>query len=107
MSPFASPAVRVLSVLAASCLVLAFALAVTMAPTATLAQLITRLSPAGIAGMEGFMLRTLPDWAWRGVAVPILTRPCWLVPVDAALVFGGVAASIALCRARTAQRRRG
>jgi len=106
LNPFASPAVRVLSVLAASSLVLAFALAVTMAPSATLAHLITRWNPAGVAGAEAFMLRNLPDWAWHRVAVPMLTRPCWLVPVDAALVLGGVAVTIALRRAHTTQRRR-
>jgi len=107
LSPFASPTVRVLSVLAASCLVLAFALAVTMPPTATLAHLITRWRPAGVEGLEAFMGRNLPDWMWESVALPVLSRPCWLMPVEAALVFGGIATTIALRRMRTAERRRG
>lgn len=113
MSPFASPplfasrAVRVLSVLAATALVAAFALAITLPPTATLAQLITRWSPGGLAGLESFMVRNLPDWAWTRMVVPMLTRPCWLLPVDAALVCGGIATTIALRRARPAERRRG
>ena len=98
---------RVLSVLAASALVLAFTLALTMPPTATLAQLITRWNPAGVAGLEGFMLRNLPDWTWNRAVAPMLTRPCWLLPVDFALVFGGIAATIAIRRARPAERRRG
>ena len=107
MNPFASPVVRVLSVLAASCLVLAFALAITMPPTATLAQLILRWNPAGVADVQGFLLRNLPDWVWQAIALPILTRPCWLLPVDGALVFGGVAVTFALRRSRAAERRRG
>ena len=107
MSPFASPSVRVLSVLAAVALVLAFTLAITMAPTATLSQLITRWSPAGVAGLETWTLRTLPDWIWWRVMVPVLTRPCWLLPVDFALVFAGIAATIALRRTQSAERRRG
>ena len=96
-----------LSVLAASALVLAFTLALMMPPAATLAQLITRWSPGGVAGLEAFMLRNLPDWLWTLAMVPMLTRPCWLLPVDFALVFGGIAATIAIRRARPAERRRG
>lgn len=107
MSPFASPAVRILSVLAAVFLVLAFALAVTLPPMATLAQVIARWRPNGVAGLEAFMLANLPDWVWGRIALPVLARPAWLLPVDFALVFGGVAATLALRRARTAERRRG
>ena len=96
-----------LSVLAASALVLAFTLALTMPPAATLAQLITRWSPAGVAGLESFSQRTLPDWVWSRVMAPVLSRPCWLLPVDFALVFAGIAATIAIRRARPAERRRG
>ncbi len=107
MSPFASPSVRILSVLAASFLVLAFALAVTLPPMATLAQVITRWRPTGVAGLEAFMVANLPDWVWSGVAMPLLARPCWLLPVDLAIVFGGIATTIALRRARAPERRRG
>ena len=107
MSPFASRFVRALSVLSASSLVLAFALAVTMPPTSTLAQLITRWRPTGVQGLEAFTDRNLPDWAWESVVLPVLSRPCWLMPVEAALVFGGIATTVALRRLRTAERRRG
>ena len=107
MSPFASPAVRVLSVLAASFLVLAFALAVTMPPMATLAQVVGRWRPGALAGLEEAVAGTLPDWAWARVILPLLTRPCWLLPVDLAIVFGGIATTIALRRARAPERRRG
>ena len=96
-----------LSVLAASALVLAFTLALMMPPAATLAQLITRWNPGGVAGLEEFMGRNLPDWMWNLAMAPMLTRPCWLLPVDFALVFGGIAATIAIRRARPAERRRG
>ncbi|MCC6719724.1 MAG: hypothetical protein IT555_17720 [Acetobacteraceae bacterium] len=107
MSPFASPAVRVLSVLAAFALVLAFALAITLPPSATLAQVLARWSPTAMAGLEAFMLRRLPDWAWNRAVVPMLDRPCWLLPVDVALVCGGIAVTIVLRRGRAAERRRG
>jgi len=106
LSPFASPAVRVLSVLAAAALVLAFALAVTLAPMASLAQLITRWNPTGVAGLESWVLRTLPDWIWTRGLAPVLGRPCWLLPVDFALICAGLAATIALRRGRQAERKR-
>lgn len=107
MSPFASPVVRVLAVLTASFLVLAFALAVTMPPMVTLAQLITRWRPGAMAGLESSALRVFPDWVWGRVAMPLLARPCWLLPVDLALVLGGIATTLALRRTRPAERRRG
>lgn len=107
MSPFASPSVRILSVLAAAALVLAFTLALTMTPGTTLAQLITRWSPGGVAGLESFSQRNLPDWTWSRVMAPMLMRPCWLMPVDFALIFAGIAATIAIRRARPAERKRG
>ncbi len=107
MSLFASRSVRVLSVLAAVALVIAVSLAITMPPTATLSQLITRWNPEGVDGLEAWTIRNLPDWVWWRVMVPVLTRPCWLLPVDFALVFGGIAATIALRRARPAERKRG
>lgn len=107
MSPFASRTVRVLSVLAAAFLVLAFALAVTMPPMATLAQVLSRWRPGAIPGLEEAMLRTLPDWVWTRIALPVLARPCWLLPVDFALVFGGIAVTVALRRSRAPERRRG
>ena len=107
MSPFASPSVRVLSVLSASFLVLAFALAVTLPPMATLSQVITRWRADGVEALEAFVAANLPDWVWTGVAMPVLARPCWLLPVDLAIVFGGIATTIALRRARAPERRRG
>ena len=100
MSPFASRSVRILSILAAACLVVAFALAVTLPPSASLAQVLLRWRM--LEGAEAFVLHNLPDWTWHYVAVPVLTRPSWLLPVDAALILGGVAATIALRRARAA-----
>ncbi len=98
MNPFASRSVRVLSILAAACLVLAFALAITLPAKASLEQVLLRWRVLG--GVEAFVLNNLPDWAWHHVAVPVLTRPSWLLPVDAALVLGGIAATIALRRAQ-------
>lgn len=107
MNAWASPAVRVLAVLASASLVVAFTFATMMPPTSTLAQLITRFSPGGVAALEGLVTSGLSEWAWQSIALPILARPCWLMPIDFALVFGGMAATIALRRARSAERRRG
>lgn len=98
MSPFASRSVRILSILAATCLVVAFALAITLPPSASLAQVLLRARM--LEGVEASLRSTLPDWAWHHLATPVLSRPSWLLPVDAALVLGGVAATIALRRAR-------
>ncbi len=107
MSLFASPSVRVLSVLAAAALVLAFILALMLPPSTTLAQLITRWSPTGVDGLQSYSQRSLPDWVWTRILAPVLTRPSWLMPVDFALIFGGIAATIAIRRARPAERKRG
>jgi hypothetical protein len=107
LSPFASRSVRALSVLAAVSLVLAFALAVTLPPMATLAQLIARWRPDGVVRLEAAITGALPDWMWTHVALPVLGRPCWLLPVDFALVFGGIAVTMALRRSRAPERRRG
>ncbi len=107
MSTWASPAVRVLAVLAAASLVLAFALATMLPPTATLEQLVTHLDENGMAGLEAFVTGVLSSWTWQRVALPVLARPCWLLPVDFALVFSGIAATLVLRRSRSAERRRG
>ena len=108
MSLWASTPVRVLAVLAAACLVLAFALAIMLPPGFTLAQLISRWSSGGVAGLETFMMGDVSEWAWHSVAMPMLARPCWLMPVDFAVIFAGIAASLVLHRrARRPERRRG
>jgi len=103
---FASRAVRILAILASGCLVAGFALATLFPPSFTLAHLITRWTDTGVASLERFLMAAWP-WAWRSLAVPMLSRPAWLAPVDLALVMGGVAGSLAIRHAATAQRERG
>jgi hypothetical protein len=106
LTVFASPAVRILAILASGWLVVAFALAVTLPPDFTLAQVITRWSEGGVGALER-LLTGLSPWAWQSLAMPMLARPAWLLPVDFALILAGVAGSLALRHASVAQRGRG
>ena len=108
MNPWASTPVRVLAVLAAICFVLAFAMGIMLPPGFTLAHLLARLSRGFLPGAETFVMGNISEWAWRSLAMPMLARPCWLLPLDFALIFGGVAGSLALTRrASRPERRRG
>ncbi len=106
MTVFASPAVRILAILAAGWLTVAFALATALPSGFTLAQVISRWSEGGVAALEGALTAVSP-WVWHTLAMPMLSRPAWLVPVDLALILGGLAGSLALRNASVAARGRG
>ncbi len=87
-------AARVLAVLAAASLVSAFALAALLPPGLTLAQLIAMFDAELLYAMHAFVVGHGADWLWGHVLMPLLLRPCWLVPTGFGLVFAGGALTL-------------
>ncbi len=97
---------RILAVLAATLLIGAFAL-VTLAPLdMTLADALYELDPTVLLRLQHAVMSHLGRGPWQILAVPLLVRPTWLLPVALGLVCVGGAISIATPpSARTRQRR--
>jgi len=96
---------RVLSVLAAICLVGAFSLALIVSPTEPLTL--------WLGTNDHELLLSLYNWTTvhapplvHYVLVPILGRPVWLVPGCLGLVFLGLVVTLGSRKAVTEQRRR-
>ena len=87
-------ATRVLTVFAAICLVGAFALGTVMPPFTSLAELIANADHSVLVWTKEFADRNLPQWLWLDIIVPVLLRPCWLLPLAAGLVFLGVSLTL-------------
>ena len=82
---------RVLAVLAAISLVGAFALATLLPPQLTLAQLVAMFDARMLYGMHEFVVAHGSGWLWTRLEMPLLLRPCWLVPTGLGLIFAGSA----------------
>jgi len=85
---------RVLAVLAAISLVAAFALATLLPPPLTLAQLIAMFDARRLYSVHEFVVAHGSGWIWGHLVMPLLLRPCWLVPTSLGLVFAGGAMTI-------------
>ena len=88
-------AARALAVLAAANFVAAFALATLLAPLTTLAQLVAREDPHIVTSIHDFMLAHTSVWVWNNIALALLARPCWLLPVAFGIVCAGGATTLA------------
>jgi len=103
-----SLSVRILLVLAAIAVVVAFGLALLVSPMGSLEQAIARANHLALVGLQDFFRAQTPGWVWTAIMLPILARPSWLLPLSVALLSGGAAFSLAT---RTppgrSQRRRG
>ncbi len=82
---------RGLSILAAVCFVGAASLAILYPPFMSLNRLLFRISHEMPASVQEMVRGTFGEDVWRWMAVPLLTRPCWLLPLSAAIVFAGLA----------------
>lgn len=82
---------RVLAVLAAICLVVAFSLALFYPPTMPLQRVVAQFDQQLLASVQGWVRAHWGDGVWSGVFVPLLTRPGWLMPLAGALVLAGLA----------------
>ena len=86
---------RALAVLAAANFVAAFALATLFSPMTTLAQIVALDDPHAVAAIQEFLLAHAPVWVWTNVAVALLARPCWLLPVALGVICAGGATTLA------------
>ncbi len=85
---------RVLAVLAAACLVGAFALATLLPPPLTLAQLIAMFDARLLYQAHEFAVANNLGWLWGHAMMPLLLRPSWLVPISLGLLFAGGAMTV-------------
>jgi hypothetical protein len=85
-------ALRVLTILSATFLVAAFALALLAGPGADLQYMLAMINKAAWLAMQQHMEHGAP-WMWRHIALPVLQRPAWLPLASAGLVCGGIAYS--------------
>jgi hypothetical protein len=85
---------RVLAVLAAACLVAAFALATLLPPVLTLAQLIAMFDARMLYQAHEFVVANNLGWLWGHAMMPLLLRPCWLLPTSLGLLFAGGAMTL-------------
>ena len=87
-------AIRTLTVLAAICLVGAFTLATVVPPFTSLAELIANADHSVLVWAKGFADKNLPQWLWLDIVVPVLLRPCWLLPLAGGVVFLGLSLTL-------------
>lgn len=100
-------AARVLAVLAAICLVGAFALLVMLPPMTPLGECIARVDQVMLVGLQNAVRDHVSHWAWRAVLLPLLARPGWLLPLSLGIVLGGAAVSAAWPPAASSRHHRG
>ena len=98
-------AARVFTVLAAVCLVGAFALASLAPPDMPLGRAVYMADRDLLTRLESFVRTELAPWVWSGMAVPLLLRPVWLIPAAIGLICGGAAATLTSGSAHRSRRR--
>lgn len=85
---------RILAVLAAFWLVLAFALATIMPPYTSASEVLDGIDHDRLVALSEWGSRSLPSWLWDHALVPLLLRPAWLIPTGVGLVCLGLAITI-------------
>jgi hypothetical protein len=85
---------RVLAVLAAFWLVLAFALATVIPPFTSCSELLADMDHESLVALSDWGESSLPNWLWDHGIVPVMLRPAWLVPTGLGLVLMGLAITI-------------
>jgi len=86
---------RILAVLAAIFLVIAFALATLLPPMLSLGELAAMVDHPTLVAVQDWTRMQISQWAWDQLAMPLLERPCWLVPIAIGLVCTGAAVTLA------------
>jgi hypothetical protein len=97
---------RVFTVLAAMLLVGAFTLGTVLGPDLPLSAALAMLDTGLVSGMQALANQYLPGWVWEHVALPLLTRPAWLLPASLGLIMGGGAVTLASAAGASRSRRR-
>jgi hypothetical protein len=99
-------AARILAVTAALLLVGAFALATLLPPSLSLGQFMASIDHPTLLAVQDFVRTRISEWTWREIAVPLLVRPCWLIPLSLGLVTGGLALTLSSQRGAPRSHRR-
>ena len=73
---------RGLAVLAAACLVVAFALLLMLPLMLPLAQCIDRFDHGKLLALQSLVRDHVSEWAWQGLRRTRLARPGWLLPAS-------------------------
>ncbi len=102
----ASLPARILAVLAALCLVGAFALATLLPPTMSLAQLVARMDHTALVAMQNWVSGHISEWTWRHLLLPIFLRPDWMLLLFLGLIFAAAAITVASAKAEPRSRHR-
>jgi hypothetical protein len=97
---------RILAVLTALCVVVAFALAMLLPPDTSLVQLVAMVDQDSLVSVQNFVRVHISAWAWNQLAMPMLQRPCWLLPAELGLIFAGLTATFASRRGAARSHRR-
>lgn len=82
-------AARIFAVLAATFLVGAVALGTVLPPDMTLFEAVHVLDSARADAAQAAAIGQLGQAVWNAVAVPMLLRPVWLLPLSIGIVFAG------------------
>ncbi len=88
-------ATRTLAVLAAASFVAAFALATLFSPLTTLAEVVARDDGHVLYALHDMIVAHSSAWLWDNLAMPMLARPAWLLPVTLGVLFAGGATTVA------------
>ena len=99
-------ATRIFAVIAAMFLVLAFALATLLPPEMPLSQAVSVVNHGWLVAFQDIVRNNVSEWVWMNLAVPLLLRPVWLLPVALAMVAGGAAITLSSRRGSTRSHRR-
>ncbi len=92
--------------IAAGLLVAGFALATLMPPDLPLGQALLGLDHASLASLHALVVQHASADIWQIIGVPILQRPAWMLPVMAAIIFGGLSLTLRPRAAAPTRRRR-
>lgn len=100
-------AARILAIISAVFVVAAFALAIMLPPELPLSQAIAIVNHGWLVAFQEAVRHHVSEWAWMNLAVPLLLRPAWLLPIALGLVTAGMAVTLSSRRgsARSRQRR--
>ncbi len=99
-------AVRCFSVLAASLLVGAFALATILPPDLALGDALAMLDRALPGRLQSGTIAHMPAWVWNVLVLPFFLRPVWLLPAAFGVVCAGAAVTCASSGGAQRSRRR-
>ena len=99
-------AVRILAVVSAAFLVLAFALAIMLPPAMPLIQAIAVANHDWLVAFQDLVRQRVSEWVWLNMAVPMLLRPVWLMPAALSMLAGGAAISLSTRRGAARSHRR-